>query len=67
LRHGGAFFAPSRNDQQKACWPTRTRGQCCRLFQLRGIWAYGRRRLARLVRDLSFRQQEREGRGSRTV
>lgn len=30
-------------------------------FQLRGIWAYGRRRLARLVRDLSFRQQEREG------
>jgi hypothetical protein len=30
-------------------------------FQLRGIWAYGRRRLGRLARDLSFRQQEREG------
>lgn len=29
-------------------------------FQLRGIWAYGRRRLGRLARDLSFRQQERE-------
>lgn len=30
-------------------------------FQLRGIWAYGRRRLIRLARDLSTRQQEREG------
>jgi len=30
-------------------------------YQLRGIWAYGKRRLARLARDLSFRQQEREG------
>ncbi len=30
-------------------------------FQLRGIWAYGRRRLARLARDLTTRQQEREG------
>jgi hypothetical protein len=30
-------------------------------FQLRGIWAYCRRRLGRLARDLSFRQQEREG------
>lgn len=30
-------------------------------FQLRGIWAYGKRRLTRLARDLSFRQQEREG------
>jgi hypothetical protein len=30
-------------------------------FQLRGIWAYGRRRLGRLARDLATRQQEREG------
>lgn len=30
-------------------------------FQLRGIWAYARRRLNRLARDLGFRQQEREG------
>lgn len=30
-------------------------------FQLRGIWAYGRRRLIRLARDLTTRQQEREG------
>ncbi len=30
-------------------------------FQLRGIWAYGRRRLGRLARDLTTRQQEREG------
>ncbi len=30
-------------------------------FQLRGIWAYGRRRLSRLARDLTTRQQEREG------
>ncbi len=30
-------------------------------FQLRGIWAYGRRRLARLAQDLATRQQEREG------
>lgn len=30
-------------------------------FQLRGIWAYGRRRLSRLARDLATRQQEREG------
>ncbi len=30
-------------------------------FQLRGIWAYGRRRLGRLARDLTARQQEREG------
>ncbi|MBL8200650.1 MAG: hypothetical protein JNK40_06730 [Chromatiales bacterium] len=30
-------------------------------FQLRGVWAYGRRRLGRLARDLSTRQQEREG------
>lgn len=29
-------------------------------FQLRGIWAYGRRRLGRLARDLAARQQERE-------
>jgi hypothetical protein len=29
-------------------------------FQLRGIWAYGRRRLSRLARDLASRQQERE-------
>lgn len=30
-------------------------------FQLRGVWAYGRRRLGRLARDLGTRQQEREG------
>ncbi len=30
-------------------------------FQLRGIWAHGRRRLSRLAGDLSTRQQEREG------
>ncbi len=30
-------------------------------FQLRGIWAYGRRRLGRLARDLRTRQEEREG------
>ena len=30
-------------------------------FQLRGIWAYGRRRLSRVARDLTTRQQEREG------
>jgi hypothetical protein len=30
-------------------------------FQLRGIWAYARRRLTRLARDLTTRQQEREG------
>ncbi len=30
-------------------------------FQLRGIWAYGKRRLVRLARDLSCRQEEREG------
>ena len=30
-------------------------------FQLRGIWAYGRRRLSRLAGDLNARQQEREG------
>ena len=30
-------------------------------FQLRGIWAYGRRRLTRLASDLTTRQQEREG------
>lgn len=30
-------------------------------FQLRGIWAYGRRRLSRLAVDLTTRQQEREG------
>ena len=30
-------------------------------FQLRGIWAYGRRRLSRLAGDLSTRQQEQEG------
>ena len=29
-------------------------------FQLRGIWAYGRRRLARLAHELRVRQQERE-------
>ncbi|MEO7387789.1 MAG: hypothetical protein ABIX37_12690 [Gammaproteobacteria bacterium] len=30
-------------------------------FQLRGVWGYGRRRLIRLARDLTTRQQEREG------
>lgn len=30
-------------------------------FQLRGVWAYGRRRLVRLARDLGTRQLEREG------
>ncbi len=30
-------------------------------FQLRGIWTYARRRLVRLARDLTGRQQEREG------
>ncbi len=30
-------------------------------FQLRGVWGYSRRRLARLARDLTTRQQEREG------
>lgn len=30
-------------------------------FQLRGVWAYGRRRLKRLAHDLTTRQQEREG------
>lgn len=30
-------------------------------FQLRGVWAYGRRRLVRVARDLTTRQQEREG------
>ncbi|MEQ1800354.1 MAG: hypothetical protein ABL989_00380 [Gammaproteobacteria bacterium] len=30
-------------------------------FQLRGVWSYGRRRLGRLARDLTMRQQEREG------
>lgn len=30
-------------------------------FQLRGIWAYGRRRLSRLALDLTMRQREREG------
>jgi hypothetical protein len=30
-------------------------------YQLRGIWSYGRRRLVRLARDLTTRQQEREG------
>lgn len=30
-------------------------------FQLRGVWAYGRRRLKRLADDLTARQQEREG------
>ena len=30
-------------------------------FQLRGVWAYGRRRLGRLARDLTTRQQELEG------
>ncbi|MEZ5565837.1 MAG: hypothetical protein R3F24_10105 [Gammaproteobacteria bacterium] len=29
-------------------------------YQLRGVWAYGRRRLIRLARDLTTRQQERE-------
>ncbi|MEO8224009.1 MAG: hypothetical protein ABI661_04335 [Gammaproteobacteria bacterium] len=30
-------------------------------FQLRGVWTYGKRRLVRLARDLTTRQQEREG------
>lgn len=30
-------------------------------FQLRGIWAYARRRLVRVARDLAARQLEREG------
>jgi hypothetical protein len=57
-----ALRSQQRLEQLEGLLADPERAACAAVFyQLRGIWAYGKRRLTRLARDLSFRQQEREG------
>ncbi len=59
---GSALRAQQRLDQLEGLLADPERAASAAVFfQLRGIWAYGKRRLSRLARDLGFRQQEREG------
>jgi len=61
-QEGAVLRAQQRLDQLEGLLADPERGANAAIyFQLRGIWAYGRRRLSRLAGDLSARQQEREG------
>lgn len=60
-QEGEALRAQQRLDQLESLLADPERaGNAAVYFQLRGVWAYGRRRLTRLARDLATRQQERE-------
>lgn len=61
-QEGAVLRAQQRLDQLEGLLADPQRAASAAVyFQLRGIWAYGRRRLGRLARDLTTRQEEREG------
>jgi len=61
-QEGAVLRAQQRLDQLEGLLADPERAATAAVyFQLRGVWAYGRRRLSRLARDLGTRQLEREG------